>query len=303
MISGLFIVIPVHNRCDTTLSCLNCLLLASDSEIQQTQVIVIDDGSTDGTGAAIQASFPSVTVLKGDGSLWWTGAIRLGMEYAIAQGATYIIWLNDDCRLAPGTVDGLVQFCRSHPKSIVGAQGLEQDDPACLSFGGKRKTWQGYRFLNLPPGQTVPCDLLSGNLVCIPRAVVDAIGYPNPQASPHYGGDSLYLLRAQKAGYQLFVDSRYAVTNQAAESRLCPSDWLMTPGDPWQLVRLALNPYSGLSWRLWWRLNWQAYGPWGIVMFCKKYVSLLPLTLLRLLPVAVRQRLFRPSALTLPPAS
>ncbi|MBD1872972.1 glycosyltransferase family 2 protein [Nodosilinea sp. FACHB-131] len=287
-----YILIPVHNRRAITLSCLQNL--DRNGDLTRHRVVVIDDGSTDGTGAAIAANFPTVTVLAGDGNLWWTGAIRLGMEYAIAQGANYIIWLNDDCRLAPGTLNGFVQFCSDHPSAIVGAQGFEQDDRDRLSFGGKRKTWQGYRFLSLPPGQTVPCDLLSGNLVCILRAVVDAIGYPDVVVSPHYGGDSLYLLRAQKAGFQLFVDSRYPVFNQAAEARLCPADWLMAPGDPWQLVRLALNPYSGLSWRLWWRLNWLAYGPWGMVMFLKKYLSILPITLLRLLPVATRQRLFRP---------
>ncbi len=295
------ILIPVHNRKVMTLHCLEDLQksgLAYDALIA-----VINDGSTDGTGAAIAQQFPKVHLLAGNGNLWWTGAMRLGMEYAIAQGAQYIIWLNDDCRLAPGTIAGLVQFCRDHPNAIIGAQGFEQDDRDRLSFGGKRKTWQGYRFLTLPPGQTVPCDLLSGNLVCMPRAVVDAIGYPDVVASPHYGGDSLYLLRAQKAGFQLWVDSRYTVTNHAAESRLCPSDWLMAPGDPWQLVRLAFNPYSGLSWRLWWRLNWLAYGPWGGVMFFKKYLSLFPLTLLRLLPVTTRQRLFRSAAVSQTPVS
>ncbi|MGG6239897.1 glycosyltransferase family 2 protein [Nodosilinea sp. AN01ver1] len=292
MNDSIYILIPVHNRRAITLGCLQDL--NRNGDLTHHRVVVIDDGSTDGTGAAIQASFPTVTVLAGDGNLWWTGAMRLGMEYAIAQGAQYLIWLNDDCRLAPGTLDGLVQFCGDHPTAIVGAQGFEQDDRDRLSFGGKRKTWQGYRFLTLSPGQTVSCDLLSGNLVCMPRAVVDAIGYPNPHTGPHYGGDSLYLLRAQKAGFRLWIDSRYSVTNHAAESRLCPSDWLMTPGDPWQLVRLAFNPYSGLSWQLWWRLNWLAYGPWGVVMFLKKYLSLFPLTLLRLLPVATRQRLFRP---------
>lgn len=296
-----YILVPVHNRRDITLKGLQALERHSD--LERYAVVVIDDGSTDGTGEAIQADFPTVEVLTGDGNLWWTGAVRWGMEYAIARGAEYLLWLNDDCRLTPGTIDELMQFCRDHPQAIVGAQGFEQSAPSRLSFGGKRKTWQGYRFLTLSPGQTVPCDLLSGNLVCMPRAVVEAIGYPDPQASPHYGGDSLYLLRAQAAGFQLFVDSHYPVFNQAAESRLCPSDWLMTPGGPWQLVRLALNPYSGLSWRLWWRLNWQAYGPWGIVMFLKKYLSLLPITLLRLLPAATRQRLFRPAASTPTPAS
>lgn len=291
-----YVVIPVHNRRAITLYSLQ--QFRDHDDLAHYRVVVIDDGSTDGTGEAIAQQFPAVHLLTGDGNLWWTGAIRLGMEYAIAQGAEHLIWLNDDCRLAPGTLDGLVQFGRDHPSAIVGAQGFEQDDPTRLSFGGKRKTWQGYRFLTLPPGQTLPCDLLSGNLVCIPRAVVEAIGYPDVNTSPHYGGDSLYLLRAQKAGFQLFVDSRYSVTNHAAESRLCPSDWLMTPGDPWQLLRLAFNPHSGLSWRLWWRLNWLAYGPWGVVMFIKKYLSILPITLLRLLPVATRQRLFRPGQIS-----
>jgi GT2 family glycosyltransferase len=286
-----YILIPAHNRRAITLIGLQAL--ERNDDLNRYAVVVIDDGSTDSTGAAIRAGFPTVTVLQGDGNLWWTGAIRLGMEYAIGHGAEYLIWLNDDCRLAPGTLDGLVQFCRQHPQAIVGAQGFEQDSTTTLSFGGKRKTWQGYRFLTLPPGQTLSCDMLSGNLVCMSRSVVEAIGYPDPQTSPHYGGDSLYLLRAQKAGFQLFVDSRYAVFNQAAESRLCPSDWLMTPGDPWQLVRLACNPHSGLSWRLWWQLNWQAYGPWGLVMFLKKYASILPITVLRLLPLSTRQWLFR----------
>ncbi len=292
-INQTFIVMPVHNRKGITLASLQ--LLDRNADLYHFTVVIVDDGSTDGTGVEICASYPMVTVLQGDGTLWWTGAIRQGMEYALSQGADYLIWLNDDCRLAPGTLDGLVQFCRDHPNAIVGAQGFEHDSPSRLSFGGKRKTWQGYRFLTVPPGQTVPCDLLSGNLVCMPRAVVEAIGYPDPQTSPHYGGDSLYLLRAQQAGFQLFVDSRYPVYNQSAEARLCPSDWLMAPGDPWQIVRLAFNPYSGLSWRLWWRLNWQAFGPWGLVMFLKKYVSIFPITILRLLPMPTRQRLFRPA--------
>lgn len=289
-----YILIPTYNRRLITLGALENLREVGDSK--KYQVVVIDDESTDGTREAVETQYPEVITLRGSGSLWWTGAIHKGMEYAMAQGADYLIWLNDDCQVAPATLEGLVQFCRDHPRAIVGAQGFEQNDPSRLSFGGKRKTWQGYRFFTVPPGQTVPCDLLSGNLVCMPRAVVEAIGYPDPQTSPHYGGDSLYLLRAQQAGFQLFVDSRYPVYNQSAEARLCPSDWLMAPGDPWQIVRLAFNPYSGLSWRLWWRLNWQAFGPWGVVMFGKKYASIVPITLLRLLPMPTRQRLFRPAS-------
>lgn len=285
-----FIIIPVHNRKTVTLTCLEHL--CQNGDLNRYQVIVVDDGSTDGTKEAIENQFPQVKVLQGNGNLWWTGAICIGMEYAIQQGANYLIWLNDDCLISPCTLADLIQFCHEHPNTIVGCQGFELEHPDRLSFGGKCKTWQGYRFLNLPPGQVVPCDLLSGNLVCLPVSVVRAIGLPDPIATPHYGGDSLYLLKARKAGFSLFVDSRHPVFNHSGEPALNPRDWIMAPGSPWRILQLALNPYSGLSWRVWWQLNWQAYGFWGIVMFLKKYLSMIPITGLRCLPLSLRQRLF-----------
>jgi glycosyltransferase involved in cell wall biosynthesis len=283
-----YIIIPVHNRRSVTLSCLSTLHDSGD--LKRYRILVVDDGSTDGTAEAIQRGYLDVQVLRGKGNLWWTGAIRQGMQYAFEQGAGFFVWLNDDCRVEPGAIADLVSFCREHPQAIVGAQGFESDKPDQLSFGGKVKTWKGYRFIQPPPGQVVPCDLLSGNLVCLPRTVVDAIGYPDPKVTPHYGGDSLYLLRVQKAGFQLFVDTRHTAWNSPGEPRLYPSNWLLSEGDPLKILRLVFVPQSGLSWRVWWQLNWEAYGLWGLVMFCKKYASIGLITLLRFLPRRLRQQ-------------
>jgi GT2 family glycosyltransferase len=38
-------------------------------------VIVVDDGSSDRTAEEVAENYPKVTILKGDGNLWWTGAI------------------------------------------------------------------------------------------------------------------------------------------------------------------------------------------------------------------------------------
>lgn len=283
-----YIIMPIHNRRQITLTGLAHLLQHPD--LHSSSIIVVDDGSTDSSAEAIQAEYPGVQILKGDGNLWWTGAIRQGMQYVFKQGAEFFIWLNDDCRVEPNAIADLVQFCRENPKAIVGAQGFEADNPSQLSFGGKVKTWKGYRFIQPPPGEVVPCDLLSGNLVCIPRTVVDAIGYPDTKTTPHYGGDSLYLIRAQKAGFQLFVDTRHAAWNSPGEPRLYPSNWLLSEGDPLKILRLVFVPQSGLSWRVWWQLNWEAYGIWGLVMFCKKYASIVVITVLRFLPIGLRQR-------------
>lgn len=285
-----FVLIPVHNRKTITLACLKNL--EQNGDLDRYQVVVIDDGSTDGTHAAVRSLYPQVTVLQGDGNLWWTGAIAMGMKYAYQQGAEYLIWLNDDCQLAPATLSDLVEFCRTCPDAIVGGQGLEDQATQAIAFGGKRKTWQGYRFIKAACGQVVECDLLSGNLVCIPRQVIEKVGYPNPDETPHYGGDSLYLIRAKKTGFLLFVDARNSIKNLPGKPKLYPDQWLLDAGEPLKILKLVFVPQSGLSWRVWLRLNWEAYSVWGLVMFWKKYLSILLITGFRFLPMTFRKRIF-----------
>jgi GT2 family glycosyltransferase len=280
----------VHNRKATTLSCL--AQLQQNGDLERYYSVVIDDGSTDGTKSAIQANYSEVEVLAGDGNLWWTGAIVQGMKYAYAQGAEFFIWLNDDCQVSANAISDLVKLCRENQGAIVGCQGQEREQIDRIAFGGKVKTWQGYRLIHAPKDQVTACDLLSGNLVCIPRIVVEKIGYPDPQIMPHYGGDSLYLIRAQKAGFQIFVDTRNSVVSLSGKPKLYPEKWLLDEGKPLKIMRLVFVPQSGLSWRIWLRLNWEAYSIWGLVMFLKKYLSILLITLLRFLPLSWRKSIF-----------
>jgi hypothetical protein len=233
-----------------------------------------------------------VEILTGDGNLWWTGAIALGMQYAYERGAAYFIWLNDDCQLSQAAIDRLVDFTREHHGTIVGCQGVESENLEAIAFGGKAKTWKGYRFMNPPENTVLPCDLLSGNLVCLPRSVVNRIGYPNTKITPHYGGDSLYLILAKKAGFQLYVDTRNIIESVPGESKLYPKQWLLGEGKPLDLLNLVFVPQSGLSWRVWLKLNWEAYSIWGLIMFLKKYASILCITCLRFLPLDLRYKLF-----------
>ena len=290
MTEAVYLIIPVHNRKAITLNCLQTL--KTNGDLQKYHVVVVDDGSTDGTTQAIKTQYPNIKILQGDGKLWWTGAIKMGMEYAYQQGAEYMIWLNDDCQFSPNTIENLVDFAHTNPNTIIGGQSVNPENKTNLVFGGKQKTWQGYRFLPAPENQIISCDLLSGNIVCLPRSIIDKIGYPDTKITPHYGGDSLYLIRAKKAGYSIFVDGRNSVYTIPSESPLYPQKWLLGEGDPLNLIKLTFIPQSGLSWRVWLTLNWEAYNIWGIIMFLKKYISLLLITALRFIPLKFRQQLF-----------
>ena len=285
-----YILIPAHNRKTTTLRCLT--ILRELGVLGQYSVVLVDDGSTDGTADAVYQTFPEVQVLIGNGHLWWTGAIEMAMRYAYSEGAEYLIWFNDDCRVEIDIFSKLVSLCSAHSKSIVGCQGYNAKQTRQVVFGGKRKTWKGYRWLPIPEGTIHQCDLLSGNLVCIPRSVVDRIGYPDTAKTPHYGGDALYLIRAQNAGFQLFIDARYSDYDTAVRtSQLYPEHWLLAEGSALKLLELVITPQSGLSWRIWFSINWEAYNCWGLIMFLKKYLSVFLVTMLRFLPFSLRKNL------------
>ncbi|MDJ0687738.1 MAG: glycosyltransferase family 2 protein [Xenococcaceae cyanobacterium MO_188.B32] len=290
-----YIIIPVHNRKDITLKCLEHLDKSGD--LQKYHVVVVNDGSTDGTTKAIHSLYPNVTVLLGDGNLWWTGAIKKGMEYAYEQGAEYFIWLNDDCLVSDRAIRDLVNFSFNNKNSIIGCQVYELNSPETISFGGSFKNWKGYQFINFPENEINKCDVLSGNLVCIPVAVIEIIGYPDANTFPHYGGDIIFFIRARKAGCKIFIDSRNKVFNIDNQvKKVAPNRWMLNDGNPLSVIKLIFTPQSILNWKIILVQDWEDYALLGVLLYFYKYVwkILIPIifiTLLRFLPLSIRYKL------------
>jgi GT2 family glycosyltransferase len=283
---SVFILIPVHNRRSITLNCLQTLERQGD--LQRFQVVVIDDGSTDGTDITIRQLYPDVTLLKGDGQLWWTGAICKGMEYACDSGADYIIWLNDDTLPSPGTLPLMVSTCMKAPRKIVAAQCYADSELTIPTYGGQKVGRFAPALIHTPPHQVLACDCMSGNLVCFPRSVVDTVGLPPRQHLPHILADIVYTHEARRAGYELEV-----LGDATAICQFNPQDegWASSPipmGKRWQTI---LSYRSNLYPPSFWYYCKYFYGLLAPFIFFQAYLTLVSFTIARLVvPLPVLRR-------------
>ena len=103
-------VMVSYNTRELTLASLAKLAVATDSI--STQVVLVDNASTDGSVAAIRASFPDVILVENRENVGFARAVNQGLKEA--QGS-FVMLLNPDCEVEPQSVLTMIDYLRNHP--------------------------------------------------------------------------------------------------------------------------------------------------------------------------------------------
>jgi len=210
------IITPVHNRREETLQCLRSLGRADLTGIDS-HIIIVDDGSTDGTAEALEADHPEVEVLKGNGNLWYTGGINRGLEAALLHDPDYILAINNDSIFDERCIRSMVECAEANPRSVVGSLLTTWDAPHKLFQVSPRwEFWSGgWRHWYHQTVWTVPTDpweveLIVGNCVLFPAQAVREVGLMDEKRFDQYG-DAEYTPRMRRRGWRLLIEPRARV--------------------------------------------------------------------------------------------
>jgi GT2 family glycosyltransferase len=222
----IYAVVPVYNRKNITLNFLKKIKSISNNSFIL-NIVVVDDASTDGTFEAISENYPDVTILKGNGNLWWTGGTNLGVKYALKQKSDYVLTINDDVEFEKNFLEEMVNTSNKFPGNIIcGLICHDEQRDVVLSAGRYRAGFLGYKSPAKYQGckaseikdRYIESELESGYSMLIPKKVFDLAGLFDDRHFPHHMGDMDFVLRARKYNVKVIVDTHARLYTETGDN-------------------------------------------------------------------------------------
>lgn len=149
------VVAIVLNWCNEgeTAACLDALLA---SRYDALTVLLVDNGSPDGSGPRLHERFPDVPYLQTGTNLGYAGGNNRGIDWALAHGAEFILVLNDDTVVDPECVGRLVRAAEETDAAIVAPQITYFDEPDRIWYGGGEFSTKRALGIHLLENEPVP---------------------------------------------------------------------------------------------------------------------------------------------------
>lgn len=127
-------VVLAMNQLRYTRECLTSVLAL---EPGPERVLLVDNGSSDGTAEAVRAEFPEVEVLRLEKNLYFAGGVNEGFRRAIERGARSVLLLNNDVVLERTALEALRAALEADPRrAAVSPKIFHYDPPDVIWFAG-----------------------------------------------------------------------------------------------------------------------------------------------------------------------
>lgn len=192
---------------------------------RELSILAISAGSSDGTDDFIINNYPTVKLIIGEQTWWWTECMNAGFQYALEQNYDFVLILNDDIeidehyfRILFNDYSSLAETC------ILGSVSLDYEIPHRILSSGSSSF--NRLFLKPIPYHSIhsvksadlmgihPTYNLSGRGTLIPTSIFQNIGVYD-QKLVQYGSDDEFILRARKSGFNAYISWNAVIYNHS----------------------------------------------------------------------------------------
>ncbi len=198
-----------------------CLASVRDQLTAADELIVIDNGSHDGTPDRIAAQYPPVKLVRLPHNLGFAGGVNRGLQ--LAQGDEMIL-INQDVVLRPGCLAALSAQL-AHGPAIVGCKLLYPDGVTLQHAGGiihwPRAIADHYGYRQSDDGRwdsVRDVDYVTGAVLALNRAVLNTIGLLDEGFFPAYYEEVDYAFRARAAGARVIYEPAAIAIHHESQS-------------------------------------------------------------------------------------
>ena len=198
------IVVNFNGRNDT----LECLESLYKIDYPRYEVVVVDNGSTDGSVEAVKLKFPKAVIIENKENLGFAAGNNRGISCALRNGAGFIMLLNNDACVAQETVSALVAAMQGNAN--IGAAG-----PLIMHWGTNERVWSCGQRIDWLKGickqfkenhygdtEVFDVDALSGCAMMLKASILPECGLFDERLFL-YGEDTDVCLRIKKKGFRL----------------------------------------------------------------------------------------------------
>lgn len=112
-----YLIVLTYRMREVVRSCIQSILRL---DYPNYRLVIVDNGSADGTEEMLRDEFPGLTVIQTGSNLGYTGGNNRGIEYAIEKGADYVLLINPDTVLAnPLFLVEMIEHTEEHPETGI----------------------------------------------------------------------------------------------------------------------------------------------------------------------------------------
>ncbi len=216
------IIILNWNGKNDTLECLESL---SRIDYRNYEVILVDNGSTDGSLEDARARFKNTVIIENKENKGFCAANNIGIRYALGHGAEYLFILNNDTVVEPGIIHDLMDALSQREQlSVVSPLIAYYDDRKKMQFSGCMIDWGNgdlcrqyeWEYIASQKG-LLEIDFASWCAIFLKREAIDRVGLLDEDFFAYYE-DVEWGVRGAQLGIKSFLYPKVLVYHKGSRA-------------------------------------------------------------------------------------